>query len=707
MNFNELEDTIRGYCDAGLAIFPVDMRGNRKSPLCDNGYKDASNEYSRVLALFKEPINKGISVYDIGIGLPTGLVNDLFVIDVDKKDGSEGFVNGFINFYDFCIDNNIEIPTEAHQETVSGGYHYFYKYSNDCDFRCSAGKIAPGVDVRSDGGYVVVSPTRGYKTIRPFYKLYNPSHELVSILNNLTTKHTSKRDNLRIYEWDLRAVATFLGVDCKDKETHKITNLEIPCIHTNTNRGGFLLDFQTNSFKCFSCDVYGSAVDLVHNYLKARNRDSTSFRYMCSTASGPEFLNALKVMKEEIKDKEEEEKKEKLGFSLSYEEVLASPPPPEPIIEDRILIEGGFFMLAGEPKTGKTNFVLNLAMSLASGLPFLDKYKVNKKNRVFILQCEIDNEYMMEKIRDLINDFPDKWGEEKINQYKESLPNIYISHAYDKTLNEKEVTRLIDIINQEFPMPDVVIIDPIRNLMEGEEVSNKDMMDFCRLVKNFVKRINPKACVICVHHTKKMSKGLAAKDPFNSYSGASALRGYYTSGALLIRSDNNLINLFIESRYSKDRLPVITLAKRGLFFYPIDFDGIAVNGKSLIDARALERNRKMKKIIDLLRTNAKKGKYFAQRSFATYFASKHDLGGRATIEKLVKEMLGKGYLKYFDSHNGEIIWRLKGHGFLCCDDMLDPDRQIIRPNKEVNMLTGEVNIIEYNNKWHDQDSLFH
>lgn len=42
--------------------------------------------------------------------------------------------------------------------TPSGGYHLWYR-APDAAVACSAGKLAAGVDVRADGGYVVAPPT--------------------------------------------------------------------------------------------------------------------------------------------------------------------------------------------------------------------------------------------------------------------------------------------------------------------------------------------------------------------------------------------------------------------------------------------------------------------------------------------------------------------------------------------------------------------
>ncbi|WP_189654729.1 AAA family ATPase [Paracoccus mutanolyticus] len=74
----------------------------------------------------------------------------------------------------------------------------------------------------------------------------------------------------------------------------------------------------------------------------------------------------------------------------------------------------------------------------------------------------------------------------------------------------------------------------------GGENDNNAMMFFLReRVEALQAAVNPDAGVILVHHTKKLSKQQVKDDPFLALSGASALRGYYTSGLILHRPDDD------------------------------------------------------------------------------------------------------------------------------------------------------------------------
>jgi hypothetical protein len=114
-----------------LPRFPCQTEN--KKPLTPHGFKDAV----RVRDDSAWPL----------VGVPTGVKFD--VLDVDLR-------NGGASWFDANFD---ALPQTRCHETRSGGIHLFFKAA--AGLRCTSGKIAPGIDVRAKGGYVIWWPREG------------------------------------------------------------------------------------------------------------------------------------------------------------------------------------------------------------------------------------------------------------------------------------------------------------------------------------------------------------------------------------------------------------------------------------------------------------------------------------------------------------------------------------------------------------------
>ncbi|MCK5788723.1 MAG: bifunctional DNA primase/polymerase, partial [Chlamydiia bacterium] len=84
------------------------------------------------------------------IGILTGEISDIFVVDIDGKDGQLSFLNIIESGKDF-------LPKTLSARTGGGGFHMFFKY----DSRIAKNKVGifPNIDIRSNGGQVVCFPS--------------------------------------------------------------------------------------------------------------------------------------------------------------------------------------------------------------------------------------------------------------------------------------------------------------------------------------------------------------------------------------------------------------------------------------------------------------------------------------------------------------------------------------------------------------------
>ena len=123
----------------GVLVFPC--RRN-KAPACPNGFKDATCSPESVKA-FWQKYPRAL------VGVPTGAVNGIDALDLDPRNGSKIWSD----------KNRARLPATRTNTTKNGGQHLIFIHQ--LGLRNSAGKLAPGVDIRADGGYIIWWPALG------------------------------------------------------------------------------------------------------------------------------------------------------------------------------------------------------------------------------------------------------------------------------------------------------------------------------------------------------------------------------------------------------------------------------------------------------------------------------------------------------------------------------------------------------------------
>lgn len=85
-----------------------------------------------------------------GVGIATGLISGIWVLDLDVKDG----LNGVSDWAELVLANSV-VPKTFTAMTRNGGSHLYWQWPDgEVEVRNSAKRIAPGIDVRGEGGYV-------------------------------------------------------------------------------------------------------------------------------------------------------------------------------------------------------------------------------------------------------------------------------------------------------------------------------------------------------------------------------------------------------------------------------------------------------------------------------------------------------------------------------------------------------------------------
>ncbi len=150
MDNAELLSAALEYAAAGFRVFPLAAGG--KTPLTGHGFKEATTDPEQVRRWWASRPNANIG---IAAGKTAGGAF-LTVVDLDKK--PEKGVNGFATLYEWQKENGV-LPATLTAKTGGGGYHYYF-ISHE-PFKNGANILGEnsGVDIRSEGGYVVAPPS--------------------------------------------------------------------------------------------------------------------------------------------------------------------------------------------------------------------------------------------------------------------------------------------------------------------------------------------------------------------------------------------------------------------------------------------------------------------------------------------------------------------------------------------------------------------
>ena len=175
-------DAALTYAEMGFAVFPCEPGGKR--PACEHGCKDATTDTDVIERWWTDRP-------ECNIGIAT---DGLLVIDID------GAKNPWLTSLGDRVEGLMSCPAAW---TPRGGIHLFFRQPLDGEFRCTTSAIAPAVDTRADGGYVVAAPSNraeggGYRWFpeRELERLLpEPPDWLVDLLKTRKSKAGERRDD--------------------------------------------------------------------------------------------------------------------------------------------------------------------------------------------------------------------------------------------------------------------------------------------------------------------------------------------------------------------------------------------------------------------------------------------------------------------------------------------------------------------------------
>jgi len=403
------------YLNIGWTVIPI----HGKKPIFDQWQKEVSTE-DKIRAWF------GSKNSDYNIGIVTGKSSGIVVIDVDNDEGMQ-HLKQYIGTKPMAIVN-----------TGGGGHHYYFKAPRE-DVPNKV-RMLPGVDVRGESGMVVVPPS-----IHASGKQYTWAEGSVD-LQNLPEM---PRALLQLVTADSHKPLT--GADWQTEVTEGNRDAEM------TRRAG----------KLFRAGMPAEEiVDILNSWNASHCTPplplSQIKKIVASIAKRqvpePELVSG-QTPEEYFKVYNFEDTLKKYGLQETTWSIFGWLP------------EATCGLVVAPPANYKTWLLLDLAVSMATGKPFLGKYRVEKPGAVLLVQQEDPFPMLFSRIGVIMNiGEPTERGDEFIVPKAPSFPPIYW-HT-DKLLNfdnPKSVEGLRNAIST--IRPKLIIIDPLYST-----ISSKDYM---------------------------------------------------------------------------------------------------------------------------------------------------------------------------------------------------------------------------------------
>ncbi|MBZ9888105.1 AAA family ATPase [Mesorhizobium sp. BR1-1-3] len=515
-------ETARWYTSHGIPVFPcheseaeeVDpatgeiITKPEKSPYTTNGLKGATRS-SRIVDIFF-----GEKYPSAAIGVPTGDPLSAWVLDLDTHDGNDGHV-----WLAAMEKKHGALPDTARAATANGGTHIFFSHVDGVRNRAA---IAPGVDTRGDGGYVL-APGSAMADGRAYKWLNHDGHGLPAfaeapqwLLDMVVNKHAEPEAPRTEYvyrpveEINERYIGRAIEDECAKVASAAVGNRGQQ-LYSSACALGELVAANALSRGAAEDELYraaeSSGVVKKDGPKSTRDRikrglDKTANsprqipqREMAPSSDPTDMVAAHDAKKAAPKAAPAAEPtattpKKKERFEKTWFDEIEEGAPKETLIKGMLGV-GEYTTISGLPGTGKSVIVTDLACHVAAGMDWHGR-KLKKRGLVIYVAAERK-----------------KLTERRMMAFRKhhgvkDVPLLVVGGRLDFTRNLDDAKALIALIKEaetETDLPCVwVIIDTLTRVFgAGDQNASKDMTRFVQSCDEIL--IATQAHVSAIHHS--------------------------------------------------------------------------------------------------------------------------------------------------------------------------------------------------------------
>lgn len=507
---NDIVDRALEYVNLGWSILPV--RPDDKRPYMTNWlqYQKTRADRNLVTSWFS-------SLSNAGVGLVTGRISGVVVLDVEHDCPIP--IEDILRKY----------PTGMISKSGGGGRHLFYNYPRGVGRISNRVRIFEGADLRADGGFIVLPPTR--------------------------------HPNGRQYEWVKKGPLGAFPLALLDLRSESMTGNEgwITEALRGVTEGG-------RNDTCARLAGYffkkGMNYDIVEALLldwNEKNDPPLPVREVRTTIKSIERSHAFAG--EQFTSVEFEDDKPEAGKTVEqnstfdvvkltdYVEAYGGEGVSWAV--DKWLPDHSITFLVSPPESYKTWMLLDLAVSVSAGVPFLGQFAVKSPGPTILIQQEDSHEGLTDRLA-LITEQKlgavAKLDPEKGSWQIPTIPDlpIYIhpSHMlrFDNPKVLEEFEEQIKTIR-----PRVVMIDPLYSTTAAVDNYMADLANQMMILKTWRDKYG--CSFVIAHHSKKNvdPDSTAREDSW----GSQFLNAFLEAGWQIRRNSKLAQNEIVVRRHSK------------------------------------------------------------------------------------------------------------------------------------------------------------
>lgn len=427
-----IKDAALGFITNGFSVIPV---GPDKKPLV--AWKNFQDRPPTIEEIQEWSEKFGDSMQ---LGLITGEKSGITVIDIEHGGRTD------------------DLSETVRSKTGGGGFHFFYKYAKGPK---SAARLWPLVDVRNDGGFVVIPPSKSNKGVYEW---------LVPFARESLADFPLEYFNRKSAMWS--KLPTFKGFS-EGSRNNELTKY-LGTLLAGTPPDAWEIDVWNALVAANTKNTPPLEDEEVLTIFNSIRKAETKKR----AESGVEYGVAINNTAPQAVDQFQIE---------ACDDLLACPDIDEPFTVDKLVPEGSITAITADSGKGKSILALIMAKAIASGEKFLGEF-VTKQSKVLIIDQEMAHSVIVGRFKGIVVD--------PVDIYVMSGIGWKVTNKKHREWLSQHITKL---------GIKVVIIDTLTTAHEAEENSASEMRGVNDALLGLCRDLG--ITLIYLHHHRKMQRG--------------------------------------------------------------------------------------------------------------------------------------------------------------------------------------------------------